>query len=335
MNMPPTAKDKAAKLAPELKLRIHDHMVQARLTEELLIRMVRGGQGYFWIGAPGEEALGVPLGLLIDKGEGPDHDYLHLHYRSSPTVLAMGAQPIDLLRQMRSTATDPYSRGRNFVNHFAIKAWNIVPVTPTIETQYTVAPGTAWVQKRHGGTGISIITGGDAGTAEGDFATCLNWSTRPGHELPVLILIAHNGYGISTRAAETQASPHLHERAGPFGMRHGEVDGNDPEACYFALQAAIDYIRKERKPFCLQANVSRLYGHSSSSGAQLIKDERDCLVEYEARLEKEGLLSKDAAEAVHERWRAHLKEAYQQVLQEPMPDSADIWKHIFAPAQEV
>ena len=69
MNMPRTAKDKAAKLAPALKLRIHDHMVQARLTEELLIRMVRGGQGYFWIGAPGEEALGVPLGLLIDKGE--------------------------------------------------------------------------------------------------------------------------------------------------------------------------------------------------------------------------------------------------------------------------
>jgi 2-oxoisovalerate dehydrogenase E1 component alpha subunit len=29
----------------------------------------------------------------------------------------------------------------------------------------------------------------------------------------------------------------------------------------------MDYVRHERKPFILQANVSRLNGHSSSSGA--------------------------------------------------------------------
>lgn len=311
------------------KVQFFDRMVQARTTEELLIRMVRSGHGYFWIGGPGEEAFGVALGMLVDKGEGPDHDYLHLHYRSSATVLTMGAEPINLLRQMRSTATDPYSAGRNFVNHFAIKAWNIVPVTPTIETQYTVAPGTAWVQKRHGGKGLSIITGGDAGTAEGDFASCLNWSSRPGFELPVLILIAHNQYGISTPAAQTQHTPHLHERAEAFGIRHAEVDGNDPVAAYQALQEAMEYVRTERKPFCLQANVCRLYGHSSSSGAQLVKDERDCVAEYEARLIAEGVLSADSAREIWERWRAHLKQAYAQVLEEPMPQGADIWKHIF------
>ena len=39
---------------------------------------------------------------------------------------------IDALRQMRSVATDPYSKGRNFVNHYAIPEWNIVPIAPTI-----------------------------------------------------------------------------------------------------------------------------------------------------------------------------------------------------------
>jgi len=34
--------------------------------------------------------------------------------------------------------------------------------------------------------------------AEGDFETCLNWTTRPGNELPVLMVVTNNRYGIST-----------------------------------------------------------------------------------------------------------------------------------------
>ena len=56
-----------------------------------------------------------------------------------------------------------------------------------------MAPGTALVQKRLGGDGITIVTGGDAGTAEGDFASCMIWSTRPGNELPVLMVVTNNG----------------------------------------------------------------------------------------------------------------------------------------------
>ena len=55
-------------LAPELLLKIHDLMVHARVLEERLIAMYKQGDGYFWIGGPGEEAFNIPLGLLIDRG---------------------------------------------------------------------------------------------------------------------------------------------------------------------------------------------------------------------------------------------------------------------------
>jgi len=321
-----------AALDADLKLKIHDLMVKARLTEEALIGLHKAGHGYFWIGGPGEEAFGVPLGLLVNKGEGPDYDYLHLHYRSSSTILAMGADPIDPLRQMRSAATDPYSGGRNFVNHYAIRKWNVVPVTSTIETQYAVAPGTAWAQRRHGGKGITIVSGGDAGTAEGDFSSCLNWSTRPGFELPILILVVHNMYGISTPATQVQSSTHLHERGTPYGIKNSAVDGNDPVASWQALTEALDYVRGERRPYLLQANVSRLHGHSSSSGAARVTDERDCISEFEAKLSEEGLLSRADADAVWERWRTYIKEAQRKVLAEPRPKGDDIFKHIYAEA---
>ncbi len=313
----------------QVKRQLHDLMVKTRVTEETCILMNKGGEGYFWIGGPGEEAFGVPLGMQVRKGQGPDHDYLHLHYRGGPIVNAMGADPLDQLRQMAGKATDPYSGGRQFVEHFAIPEWNVVPVTPTIETQYAMVIGTAHVQRRHGGEGISIVTGGDAGAAEGDIHTCLNWASRPGQELPCLIVITHNQWGISTPCTQVQSNIHLNEWATPYGIRNSVVDGNDVEASWDTIAEAMAYIRIERKPYCVQANVSRLYGHSSASGANRV-NERDCIPEYEERLIAEGLMTREDCEAVWERWRGYLKQALEQVRQEPYPDASDIWNHVFA-----
>ena len=314
-------------LTNKLKKQIHDRMIESRVTAEVTIRMNRVGQGFFWIGGPGEEGFGVPLGLQVRKGEGLDFDYLHLHYRSDPILFAMGAEPIDTLRQMRGAQTDPYSGGRNFVNHFAIHKWNVVPVTPTIETQYSVAPGTAWMQKRHGGTGITIVNGGDAGVAEGDFHTCLNWSSIPGRELPILILINHNGWGISTAANTVQNTAILAQRAEPFGIPWAVVDGNDVAKSWEAIAKAMEYVRTKRRPYCLQANVSRLYGHSSSSGANLLH-EPDPVTIFEEHLIKDRVMTRPALDAVWEKWRAHLRDALAQVLKEPLASDRD--RFIFA-----
>src|SRR3989338_3901853 len=95
------------KLPKELQIEIYDKMVKARVLEERLIRMSKSGLGFFWIGGPGEEAFNVPLGLLIKKGEGLDHDFLHFHYRQSATLLAMGVPMLDPIRQMHNVDADP------------------------------------------------------------------------------------------------------------------------------------------------------------------------------------------------------------------------------------
>src|SRR4051812_46831902 len=166
-------------LPAERCLQIYRLMVRTRAMEERMIKMSKSGQGYFWIGGPGEEAFNTCLGLQVKKGQGPAYDYLHLHYRNSATLVALGMPLAHGLRQMAMTVTDTHSLGRNFVSHYSVREWNVVPVTSVIEVQYVMAPGTARVQKRYGGDALTIVTGGDAGTAEGDFASCLIWSTRP------------------------------------------------------------------------------------------------------------------------------------------------------------
>jgi 2-oxoisovalerate dehydrogenase E1 component alpha subunit len=316
-------------------VRLHDIMVRSRCLEERLIRMNKQGDGFFWIGGPGEEALNAPLGMLVHKGEGPLYDYLHLHYRSSATLLAMGADPVDTLRQMKSTATDPYSRGRNFCNHYSVRAWNVLPVSSPIEVQFSMAPGTALANKRAGGRGITIVQGGDAGTAEGDFATCLIWCSRPGHELPCLMIIANNEWGISTRASEQHGEKQIADRCRAFGLKSAVIDGNDAEAAYLELQRAIDYVRTERKPFLLEATVSRLYGHSSASGANFAADEADCVAMFERKLEERRISTRAAMDEVRARYTQEFLEATKRVRDEPLPRAEEIWDHVFADRSKV
>ena len=323
-------------LPDALLTKMHELIVQGRALEERLIRMQRGGDGYFWIGGPGEEAFNVALGLLTKKGRGIDHDYLHLHYRSSSTLLAMGADPVDALRQMKSVVTDPYSGGRNFCGHSSVPAWNIVPITSPIEVQYAMATGTAMAQRRAtGNDAITIVQGGDAGTAEGDFATCLVWSSRPGEELPILIIVTNNGWGISTAANTQHGEKRIADRGVAFGMKTATIDGNDPESAYRGLESAMAYVRTERKPFLLEVYVSRLYGHSSSSGSNYVEGEVDCLRESEKRLLGRGLSTEPDLLALREKWDQYLLHAARMVALEPKPEGELAFEHVFADTNKV
>jgi 2-oxoisovalerate dehydrogenase E1 component alpha subunit len=311
-------------------VKIHDLMVKSRVLEERLIRIYKSGEGFFWIGGPGQEAFDIPLGLQVRKGEGNQYDWLHLHYRSTPVVVAMGLEMIDGVRMMKNLATDKSSHGRNFCNHYAIKEWNVAPITSPIEVQYSMAIGTALAQRQEKTKGITIVTGGDAGTAEGDFASCLIWSSRPGAELPILILVEDNHWGISTPYEEEHGEKNIADRAKPFGIETAIVNGNDVEESWNAISKAMDYVRNERKPFLLQANVSRLYGHSSASGANFVTGEKDCLPTFEAKLLKNKVLTKDQIAAVYEKYNKEGMAALEQARHEPAPTAESIWDYVYA-----
>jgi 2-oxoisovalerate dehydrogenase E1 component alpha subunit len=319
-------------LAPDLCLTIYRIMLRARAMEERMIKMSKSGEGYFWIGGPGEEAFNTALGLQIKKGEGPAFDYLHFHYRNSATAVAMGMPLIDGIRQMGMTATDPHSIGRNFPGHYARRDWNIIPVSSVIEIQFAMAPGTAIVQKRHGGDGITIVVGGDAGAAEGDFATCMIWSTRPGNELPVLMVVMNNGWGISTPACSQHGERHIIDRGKAFGIPGEVVDGNDPAASWFAIERAMKYCRDKRRPYMLEAQVSRLHGHSSSSGAIRVTNEPDCIPRFEERMLEAGVIDQERIERFRAEAYAEVDAAADQVVDEARPKPEDVEKFTYAPS---
>ncbi len=318
----------AFRLAPELLLKMHDLMVKCRVLEERLINMYKQNDGFFWIGGPGEEAFNIPLGLLLNKGEGPKFDYFHGHYRSAGVLVAMGSEPINFIRQMKSVAADPFSGGRNFCGHYSMKKWNVTPSSSPIEVQFSIAPGTAIANKREG-NGVTVVVGGEAGTAEGDFQTALVWSSRPATPLPMLMICTNNKWGISTSAESQHGEMHVADRGKAFGIRCETINGNDPEEAYIKLKELFEYVRKERKPVLLEANVSRLYGHSSASGANYVTNEDDPVKAFEARLEKEGLLTRKQIEKIWEQYSEEFLKIAQAVRKEPQPAPESRWDNVF------
>lgn len=310
-------------------IQIWQLMVKSRVLEERLIKIYRAGESFFWIGGPGEEAWGVPLGLLGKKGKGPAYDYFHLHYRCTPTLIALGLDMVDSVRLMMNRSTDPSTGGRNFSNHYAFRDWNVAPVTSPLEVQYPIACGTAHVQKRLGKKAITIVTGGDAGTAEGDFASSLILASRKGQELPMLITVQNNKWGISTSYEGQHGETFIADRAKAFNIRARVINGNDPVEVYQCVNEDMEYIRTTGKPAFIEAQVSRLYGHSSASGANPVQNEIDPVKEFENRLLKADIISSKDVKETWENFEAEGIRAAETARREPVPQAESVWDHTF------
>src|SRR5205807_2488365 len=78
-----------------------------------------------------------------------------------------------------------------------------------------------------------------------------------------------------------------------------------------------------RRPYMLEAMVSRLYGHSSSSGAPRSSDP-DCIELLERQLLAAGILDDAARKAVHDEAYKEADAAVAQAMREPKPRAEDI-----------
>ena len=316
-------------LEKKLLLDMYKTMVKSRALEERLIKIYKMGEAFFWIGGPGEEAFGVPLGMLSKAGQGPEYDYFHLHYRATPTILALGVDPVHSIRLIMNKAGDVCTGGRNFSNHYCFPELNVTPVSSPIGVQYGFALGTARSQKRVGKGGISIVTGGDAGTAEGDFVSCLIWASRPGEELPILITVQNNQWGISTSYSGQHGEENISDRGKAFQMKSLTINGNDPVESYVKLKECMDYIRKEQKPVLLEAHVSRLFGHSSASGANPEKGVMCPIEDFKDRLIKAQWLTDSEALDMQKGFEDEFYKIFKEVQKEDGPSADTIWDNTF------
>ncbi|HET7816672.1 MAG TPA: transketolase C-terminal domain-containing protein [Sphingomicrobium sp.] len=233
-----------------------------RLEEE---ELVPARKVLYQFSARGHDMAQVLLGLQLKDG-----DAACGYYRSRPLLLALGVPLADALGSGMGLAGG-YSDGRDIgvvFNYPNPGGAHALPMCGGVGAQYTPAAGWAQAVKYKSevlgegpGDAIALVLGGDASCATGGFWSALTIATT--QQLPLLIYIEDNGYGISVPSEYQTPGKDIAANLASFsGLTIFNGDGTDPaEAAHLAGEAAR-HVRTQRSPVLLRLAVPRLEGHS-------------------------------------------------------------------------
>jgi 2-oxoisovalerate dehydrogenase E1 component len=296
---------------------------------------------FFQISGAGHEALLLALARDLRPG----YDWFFPYYRDRALVLGLGVTPLEILLQAVGSADDPASGGRQMPCHWGDVGRHIVTQSSATGTQCLPAVGCAeagrYIVRRElpgctaHGDEVTYVSLGEGATSEGEFWESLNTACRLA--LPVLYVVADNGYAISVRATDQAPAPISELVAGFRGLAVTTVDGCD----YFAVRdrgsEAIQRVRAGEGPGLIHATVTRPYSHSLSDdqkkyrpSAELAAElERDPIKVLEDELVACGALTRARAAEIRDESVALVADAAATALEARRPDPATARHHLF------
>ena len=316
----------------------------SRFCDDREITLRQQNRAFFQISGAGHEALLLGLARSLR----PSYDWFFPYYRDRALALALGVTPLEMLMQAVGAAADPASGGRQMPCHWGSKRLNIVSQTSVTGSQCLPAIGCAEAARYIGrrphlpgctahGDEVTYVSLGEGATSEGEFWESLNTATRL--HLPVLFVVADNGYAISVRSTDQHPAPISEMVRGIRGLHVVKMDGRD----YFEVRSkganAIAHVRAGTGPCLVHALVTRPYSHSLSDdqkkyrAAEELADERehDPITVLEERLIEAGALTPEAAEQMRVEAKETVRAAAEAALALPRPDPASVTDHVLGP----
>src|SRR3954453_20849141 len=283
----------------------------SRFCDDREIALRQQNRAFFQISGAGHEALLLGLARSLRAG----YDWFFPYYRDRALALALGVTPLEMMMQAVGAAADPASGGRQMPCHWGSARLNIVSQTSVTASQCLPAVGCAeaarYIGRRPGlegcvayGDELTYVSLGRGATGEGEFWEAVNTATRL--HLPVLFVVADNGYAISVRSTDQHPAPISEMVRGIRGLRVVKMDGRD----YFEVRRkcadAIARVRAGAGPALLHALVTRPYSHSLSDDqkkyrlAEELQDEaeHDPILLMERALVSLGAITQDEADAI-------------------------------------
>jgi len=330
-----SAAGRFAGLEPEQLIRAFRTMHTARRLDDREMALKRQNRIFFQISGAGHEAVQVAAGMVLRPGQ----DWIYPYYRDRALCLTVGVTPYEMLLQAVGAAEDPASGGRQMPSHWGHPKYNIVSASSPTGTQFLQAVGCAEASRygREANGEITLVSGGEGSTSEGEFWEALNAACLK--SLPVLFLIEDNGYAISVPIECQTAGGNISRLVAGFpGLFRQEADGTDFLASYKMMAEAAAYCRAGSGPALVHAHVTRPYSHSLSDDERLYKPpaerqaetERDPVLRFPKFLVEEGVLDRHRLQLVLHEIDVEVQEATQQALDAAPPEPASALTHLYS-----
>ncbi len=294
----------------------------------------------------GHEAIQIATGLQLLSC-----DFVSPYYRDDSMLLSLGFSPYQLMLQLLAKADDPFSGGRSYYCHPSNKDG----IKPTIIHQSSatgmqaipttgIAQGIKYLEQTHSSllkkgsndeAPVVLCSLGDNSITEGEVSEAFQFAALK--QLPIIYLVQDNDWGISVSREEARAMDAYEYIDGFKGISKLQVDGSDFIASYNIMGAAIEFVRKNRKPVLVHAKVPLLGHHTSGVRKEFYRSKKD--LDDHARHDpyprlRKLLLQKNISEdeiiRIEKDAIIFIKQSFEKAVAAQNPDAASVSSHVFA-----
>lgn len=308
-------------------------MYTSRLLDEKIGVLLKQGESSFHMSAGGHEAIQVAAGLAMQSKK----DWFFPYYRDQAFCLTVGMTIKEILLGFLGRRNDPSSGGKQMPNHFGHKDLNIVSASSSVGAQFLQAVGTSLANNYNKESGITIVCCGEGGTSQGEFYEALNWASID--KLPVIFLIQNNDYAISVPSIVQKPGGVVSLiGSGYKDLKIYKVDGCDFIKSMEVINNAYDYAREKKGPVLIEANVVRLFPHSSSdnqkkyrSDKELIENlKKDPLIILKKQIKDLKYLNDEDFDLIKDEIYKNINKETEEALLEEKPSKDEAMRHIYS-----
>jgi pyruvate dehydrogenase E1 component alpha subunit len=305
-------------------------LVRARYLEkaayDLFLQNLVKGTSHLAIGQEAV-AVGVAAALRAD-------DYVFATYRGHAHALLRGAPMAGILGELMGREPGLMA-GKGGSMHLTYAQANFMGSYAIVGAHLTIANGAAWSARYRGTDQVAVAFFGDGTTNIGAFHEALNLAAV--WKLPVIFVCENNLYMEYTPIAQVTAVPRpAADRAGAYGLKPVEIDGNDPDVVYATALQAVACARGGGGPSLIEAVTYRHGGHSRADPGKYRPDDevaawlaKDPIPMYRARLLAEGAQASHL-DRIESEARTEVDGAREQAKAAPVADPAGLERQVFA-----
>lgn len=273
----------------------------------------------------GQEGLCVGVQRALRES-----DYMISGYRSHTQAIAKGITPDAVFAELLGKATGCCG-GKGGSMHMISAEKRFYGGHGIVGGQAPLALGVAFKIKYQKEDDIIVCYLGDAAMNQGQVFEAMNMAAT--WDTPVLFIVENNRYGMGTDITRTTSvgKDGLYKRALAFDMAHSQVDGQDVLETYDHVSKIVEQMRKDKKPYLLEALTYRYKGHSvSDPGLYRTKDEvkdymdnKDPIKNLSAIILKEKFATEEELKAWDKEAKEISKASEKYAEESPQPDVSE------------